>query len=418
MATQQGDGRDNIGFVETGQLLAGGAMGAVANATIILASVLGSLLGLPSPGDIRVPLSTIFGMAVLWAYHAFVIRGDAGKAGEAPRQAGVRRLYLYLIAGTGLIALLVGLSGDISVIIRSLDQGFGTELREQLSWFSAAIIAGLPVWILPWRRLQNQAAELDSLGEGARTSIVRTIYLYLFLFVATMTVLSSAVFIVYRLVSWTLGSDSPTLNELGHAFAFGLIAVGVWFYHGSILLTDRKLSNREQARQLIAIRMAVIDVGDGSLGRAIIDMLKRESPDLAVEPIVLSPHGTVDLAKEAEVQERVAELAQAELIVGPWTVAVPGGAAGTVPPEIARAVRDSPARKLLLPVRTADWEWAGVDRWETEALVRQAVHAIKQVIANDTVKPVRPLGAATIILIVIGALLLLGPLVGVIVSFF
>jgi hypothetical protein len=385
-----------------------GALGAVANATAILASVFRRVLGLPPEGDIRFPLPIIIAMGMLWAYHAFVLRDDAEKTREAPRQAGVRRLYLYLIAAVGLSALLVGLSGDISVVIRSLDKGFGTELREQLAWFTAAIIAGLPVWILPWRQVQDRAVEFGPAGTDARRSMVRKIYVYFFLFVATMTVLSSAVFIVFKVLSWFLGLDAPTLSELGHSIAFSMIAVGVWLYHGFALRSDHKLSSQEQVRQLEGLRVAVVDISDGHFGRAVVQALKQEMPDLDLEPIVLTQPSTEDLVGETEGDdEKIATLAQAGLIVGPWMIAVPGGAEGTVTPAIAQAVLDSPALKLLAPIWAEGWDWAGVDRWDAEALVRQTVSAVKQIAAGEEVKPARPLGAGAIIAIIIGGLFLL-----------
>ncbi len=398
-----------------------GALSAVANSTAILAGVFRRVLGLPPEGDVRIPLPVIIGMGVLWAYHAFVIQDDAQKAGEAPRQAGVRRLYLYLVAAVGLSALLIGLSGDVSVIIRSLGEGFGIELQEQLAWFTAAIIAGLPVWILPWRQAQNRAVEPGPAGADARRSTVRKIYVYFFLFVATMTVLSSAVFIVYRILSWFLGLDAPTLSELGHSIAFSVIAVGVWFYHGFILRSDHRLSGREQVRRLEYLRVAVVDVGDGRFGRAVVDALRRDTPELALEPIVLTRPSAVSLGEDTERsdEEIVTQLAQAGLIVGPWMIAVPGGAEGAVSPQVSQAVVNSPARKLLVPVRSTGWEWAGVDRWDSEALVRQTVRAVKQIATGEEVKPARPLGAGTIVAIIIGALFLLiviltllGPVIG------
>ena len=386
-----------------------GALSAVASSTAILAGVFRRVLGLPPEGDIRMPLPVIIGMGVLWAYHAFVIQDDAQKAGEAPRQAGVRRLYLYLVAAVGLSALLVGLSGDVSVIIRSLDEGFGTELQEQLAWFTAAIIAGLPVWILPWRQAQNRAVEPGPVGADARRSTVRKIYVYFFLFVATMTVLSSAVFIVYRILSWFLGLDAPTLSELGHSIAFSVIAVGVWLYHGFILRSDHRLSGREQFRRLEHLRVAVVDVGDGRFGRAVVDALRQDTPELALEPIVLTRPSAVGLGEDTERsdKETATQLAQAGLIVGPWMIAVPGGAEGAVSPQVSQAVVNSPALKLLVPVRPTGWEWAGVDRWDSEALVRQTVRAVKQIATGEQVKPARPLGAGTIIAIIIGVLFLL-----------
>lgn len=356
------------------------------------------------------PLSVIVGMGVLWAYHAFVIRGDAEKAGEAVRQAGVRRLYLYLVAGIGLSALLTGLGGDASVIIRALDRGFGSGLREELAWFTAAIVAGLPVWILPWRQAQTRAILPGPAGVGARGSTVRKIYLYLFLFIATMTVLSCAVFILFEILSWFLGSDAPTMSELGHSIAFGVIAVGVWLYHGFVLRGDHRLSGQAQVTQMKDLDIAIVDVGDGQFGRALAEALERESPGLSLEPVLLG---------QSSDEEVAARLVVAGLIVGPWMIAVPGGAGGAVSLAVSQAVMHNPARKLLIPTRTTEWEWAGVERWDADDLVRQTVRAIGQIAAGEGARLVRPLGAGSVIAIIAGALFLLfmllvliGPVIG------
>ncbi|MCP4539937.1 MAG: hypothetical protein GY832_22585 [Chloroflexi bacterium] len=371
-----------------------GALSVVASSTGILTGILRRVISLPPEGDVRDPLSIIIVMGVVWAYHAFVLRNDVA-AGETPRQMGVRRLYLYLIASIGLFALLVGLSGNVSVIIRTLDAGFGNALKEQLTWFTAAIISGLLVWILPWRRVQDTAAKSGLDSADARRSIVRKIYVYAFLFIATMTVLGSAVFVVFRIAGWMLGLDAPTLNELGHAIAFIIIAVGVWVYHGVILRSDHRLSDQDQAQRLAALRVAVVDVGDGQFARAVVDGLKREAPELALEPILLS-HAHDD-------ETIAAQLAQAGLIVGAWTIA--GG--GTTSPAIAQMVADSPARKLLIPTRLQGWEWAGVDRWNTDALVHQTVRAVKQIADGEVVEPAHPMNAGNIIAIGIGAIFVL-----------
>ncbi len=387
------------------------ALTAITNATFILAGLFRRLLGLPSLGDIRGPLPIIIGMAVLWAYHAFALRGDAALAGEAPRQAGVRRLYLYLVAAVGLAAFLVGLSGDVSVFIRSISgQLFGAELKEQLAWFTAALIAGLPVWLWPWRQAQVGAVAAGPSGADERRSVVRKIYLYFYLFVATMTVLSSAVYIVFRLLSLVLGErgGGNLISDLGHAIAYSLIAIGVWLYHGFALRGDGQAGKREQTQRLAAMRVAVVDVGEGNFGRAALDGLRRELPGLTLDPIGLTPTAATAMGTDSALSQQPSaisnQLAGAGLIVGPWNIAVAGEA---VSAEVAAAVAASPARKLLVPTRADGWEWAGVDRWSAEAIVRQTVRAVKQIVEGEEVKPARPLGAGAIIGIIVGVFFLL-----------
>ena len=71
------------------------------------------------------------------------------------------------------------------------------------------------------------------------------------------------------------------------------------------------------------------------------------------------------------------------------SLSVLGGVEGAVSPEIAQAVVNSPAQKLLVPTRSSDWEWVGVGRGDVEVLVRQAIRAIKQIAAGKEVEPAR-----------------------------
>jgi hypothetical protein len=310
---------------------------------------------------------------------------------------GVRRLYYYLVAAIGLAALLIGMGGDVSVILRALDEGFVVGLKDELAWFTAAIVAGLPVWILPWRKAQERAVRSDPDGANARRSTVRKIYVYGFLFVATMTVLGDAVFIVFRIVGWMMGLDAPTLTELGHAIAYLGIAISVWVYHGTVLRGDRRLDDEDEAERLADLHVAVVDVGEGRFGRAVVAAIKREVPELNLEPVVL--------AQTQDTGELADQLNQAGLIVGPWTITGVGGEGGAVPPEISQIVYDSPARKLLIPTRPQGWEWAGVDQWDADLLVRQTVRAVKQIAAGEEVTPTRPLGVGGIVGIVVAALI-------------
>jgi hypothetical protein len=393
----------------------------VGNTAIILAGFLRSLLDLPSVGDIRDPLPIVLGAAVLWAYHAFVLQSDAALAGKVSRQAGVRRLYLYLVAAIGLAAFLIGLSGDVSVLIRALSgASFGSDLKEQVAWFSAALIVGLPVWLWPWRQVEREAVASNAVGIEERRSIVRKIYLYFYLFVATMTVLGNVVYIVFQLLNLALDgrTSAHLVSDLGQAIAFSLIAVGAWLYHGMILRDDGQLYRRDQAARLAEWQIAVVDADEGDFGRATLEHLRRELPDLTLNPIGLTERAAQAMGMEIPADSIAAQLASAGLIIGPWDITVVGGRGGAVTVEIAQAVVTSSACKLLAPVRAEGWEWAGVERRNTEGIVHQTVHAVKQIASGEDVEPARPLGLGTIIGLIIGALFLLGLLAVPILLFF
>jgi hypothetical protein len=391
-----------------------GSLGAITNAAAILAGLFRRLLDLPSRGDIRIPLPSILGMCAIWAFHAYVLRGDASVAREVPRQVAIRRLYLYLVAGVGLAAFLVGVGGCISVLVRSIAaQSLGDALKEQLAWFAAALLAGLPVWVVPWRAVQISAVAPTPAGIQERRSLVRKIYLYFFLFIATMTVLSGAVYIVWQLLTVALGERVAVglSSALGQAVAFSLIGVGVWLYHGSAVRGDSRLAKREQVDRMASLRLAILDVGDGRFGRAVIEALQRDWPGMPIDAIGLTETATHAMQKEGAVGDEkgtiASRLARAGLIVGPWDIVLSGGAQGSITPQIAQTVVRSPAVKILAPMPSESFEWAGVERLDAEAFARHAVHAVRQFAEGAEIRPSRPLSAGAVIGIIFGVLLLL-----------
>jgi hypothetical protein len=360
----------------------------VANATIILAGLIRAGLGLAPNGDVRLPLPIVLGMLVLWAYHWQVLRADAAQAGEAPRQAGVRRLYGYLVAAVGLAALLVGLGGEVSVLIRALlERLFGPDLKEALAWFTAALLAGLPVWLLPWRRAQADAGGPERREE--QRSLVRKLYLYFYLLAATLTVLSSAVFLIFRLLSRALGDlrAGNLASELAQAAAYLLIAAAVWLYHGAVLRDDTRAARAEKSDRLAGLKVAVVDAGEARLGQAILAALAAELPLVPVTAVGFPAPTAGGGAPGA------AALREATLLVGSW--------------EALRSV-DSAAHKILIPAWPAGGDWAGVERASDEALARHAVRAVKQYSQGEEVRLARPLGAGAIVGIIVAALIGLG----------
>jgi hypothetical protein len=387
------------------------ALMVVTSAAMILAGMLRVLLGLEPSGDIREPLSLIAGLGVVWAYHARVLRHDAAAATEAPRAAAIRRLYDYLVAAIGLAAFLIGLGGVASVLIRALSvPAISDDLKNMLALSTAAVIVGLPVWALPWRRVQAIARGEGDGAADERRSFVRKLYLYIVLLATGVTVLTSAVYIVYRAVSWILGAE-VSVGELGtdlaQAISYALIAGAAWVAHGLVLRGDGSQSEAVQAARLSSRQALILDRGEASFGPALAAALAQELPGLGVERFSLITADGPAASIEPALLDRIAT---ADVVIGPWDIAVPAGEVGAafgVSPGVAAALSASPATKLILPTRGAGWDWAGVDRWDDDAMVEQTVHALKQWAAGEEIRPERPLGVGVVIGIAVGVLILL-----------
>ena len=88
-------------------------------ASQLLFYALGRVLGVERPGGVGgslllamagpVSLAAVFGLS--WLYHRRAIAAQALAQAELPRQAGVRRLYVYLVALVALIAFTTGAGG-------------------------------------------------------------------------------------------------------------------------------------------------------------------------------------------------------------------------------------------------------------------------------------------------------------------
>jgi hypothetical protein len=305
------------------------------------------------------------------------------RRGIGPRQAAVRRLYRYLVAGIALAAFLGGVIGDLALMIRVLaGEAFGAPAKEMVAWFSAAIVSGLAVWMFPWQRAQADAVRAGAGGAEERHSTIRKIYLYLYVFAATVSVLGGAVYVLFRLLSIALGEPfgGNLLADLGAALAAVVVAVVVWLYHGASLRGDGRRLAAEQADRQAGMQVAVVDVGQGVFGKALLAELHREYPSLALLPIGLTAEAAQAMGGNGA--QAAEHIAAAKLIVGPWQIAVAGGA---VSAEVAGAVAASAAHKLLVPSHADNWDWVGGESGSDQARAHETARAVKQLLDGEEI---------------------------------
>ncbi|MFN8457358.1 MAG: DUF5671 domain-containing protein [Anaerolineae bacterium] len=383
----------------------------------------------PLLSQLSVPLPLMIVGGVWWAYHWQMVQHDAARAPEAPRQASVRRIYAYLVAAIGLAALLTGLVGLIHTIIDLLTTPSSIGLdyyRSQVAVFSAMMLVGAPVWLWPWRKMQGLAVTPPTppsppLAEGAqsegggveggvgeRRSTARKIYLYLYVFLASLAIFGSAGWFVYHILTALLGADLPTdfMTQVLDALVITLLAVGVWLYHGWAIRQDGKLAQADQSRRLADISVVVIDGGEGQLGQAIVRQLHQDLPGLQLQPVGVTPQAVAAMQGDSVSSALQEGLAGAHYIIGSWQ--------SLTAAEVGPLVAASGALKLLIPLTEPKWAWAGVRPQSPEAYARQAAFGLKQAIAGEEVGPAGEWGIGTVVVVVLGVILFLIVLGGVI----
>jgi hypothetical protein len=178
------------------------------------------------------PGSVVLVYGTAWAYQRAAIREQARAFDEAPRQAGVRRLYTYLVALAGLSVLVVGVAGLLWTLADAVVVGpGGTGVREQVALFATLAVVGLPVWVLHWRATVD-ASEAHSLA--------RRLYLYVSLIAAALALIGAAAAALYRLINVALGAslDTSAVLDLTHALAVAAVSSVVAVYHWHIIRAD------------------------------------------------------------------------------------------------------------------------------------------------------------------------------------
>lgn len=373
--------------------------------TYLLDGLFRRLLALPPDREVSGALATLVVAVGVWLYHSRVLEPGPSE-GAAVTRSAVRRLYLYLVAALGLALFLSGVAGLVSVLIRTVAQGPGEPLRESLAFFAALLVTGFPVWFVPWRRLQRALGTGDLQAGAAHRSLIRKLYLYFYLFLASMTILGGAIYVVFQGFSVLLGERSAAdmSSDLSQALAFTAIAAGVWGYHFTLLRTDGRWEAEQRRHRLAGMRVAVIDPSDGVLGRAVVAHLARRLPGLDVQPLPL----TVTAAAVMELPEvdppSLAILETADLVIAPASLGA--GDAGPRQREAAARVAAVPARRLLVPVPQSGWEWVGLEDGRIEALAKQSAEAVRRIVEEEE-DGGRPLGVGTVVLLLVGGMLAL-----------
>ena len=190
----------------------------------------------------------VFGIA--WAYHAQVVKREAAAAPERGRQATIRWIYGYIVALVGAVTFGIGLGGTLATVLDLLVNPGMTRgehwWEERLSLFATMIVVGLPIWLIPWLRLQREVV-----ASVARRSLARRIYLFLALGITVLTLLGSGAYTLYQILRvalgerWTASDTSDLIDAASAAIVAGLMLA----YHLRVFQHDAALAKEDEAAQ-------------------------------------------------------------------------------------------------------------------------------------------------------------------------
>ena len=159
-----------------------------------------------------------------------------------------RRLYLYFIAAVSLLALAIGLTNLLELLIGALRDAAGgpnllagdaDAVRRDLSIFAAIVIVALPIWLLHWWLAERGLRGAD--GDEERRSTARALYLTAVLGGAFVAGTVAATELVQAFTHWIVDSGGGgSTGGIERWLALVVIATAIWAYHGWVRLRDMR----------------------------------------------------------------------------------------------------------------------------------------------------------------------------------
>ncbi len=241
------------------------------------------------------PISVGVPLGVVWAYYGRWLNLHIDSIGDPVRQAGMKRVYFYILSALGLGGAFIGVASLINFIIDLLTGGSliltGT-LRSNLASAISLIVAWLPLWLMTWRPMQHDALAEGDMAEHARRSIARKAYLYLALFAGVIGGMSSAVALVFQLLNALLGgqTDSTFLATVLNDLQLLALFIILFIYHLLVLRRDGLFTASALAKKQSDFKVLIVDSGNG-FGELVKSAMAKSAPNVSVAIADGKPEG-------------------------------------------------------------------------------------------------------------------------------
>lgn len=127
----------------------------------------------------------------------------------------------------------------------------------------------------------------------------------------------------------------------------------------------------------------IIDAQGGGIGKLLVSAVKRDLPTLRVTAVGTNSAATAAMLKAgadrgATGENAVAVCARtADVILGPVGIVIADALLGEITSTMARAVGQSPAKRVLIPVNQCDNLIVGVPDLNLSALIQNAVSTLR-----------------------------------------
>ena len=129
-------------------------------------------------------------------------------------------------------------------------------------------------------------------------------------------------------------------------------------------------------------KILIIDGQGGRIGAQLIEAVRERLPDAEITAVGTNSLATANMLKASPDLAATGEnpvlvgCRRADVIAGPVGIVIADSLAGEITPEMARAVGQSDALRVLIPVNRCDNMVAGVGDLPLAALIRDAAELV------------------------------------------
>ena len=138
------------------------------------------------------------------------------------------------------------------------------------------------------------------------------------------------------------------------------------------------------------MNVLIIDGQGGGVGRQLVESIKKAYPHLTVCAV-----GTNALASQAMLKAGADRTAtgenavivgcrNADIIIGPIGIAIADSLWGEITPNMALAVGQSNAVKILLPMNLCNNYIAGIEKINTSVIIDDCIVKIREILSQNT----------------------------------
>jgi hypothetical protein len=335
-------------------------------------------------------LSTALTAAFVYFYFGGVLNRELEEISDLLWRSALKRFYNYILAFLGNLTTFFGIWWLVGTVVELAfgKTTWGGGLRENLSVGLSCLVIGLPLWLRTWPKMQAEAVLQNELGDHARRSIIRKVYLYLILFMTVIGVMVTAGMLLYLVFNNVLGIESDPnfwLDFVQRLQSLGLI--GLWLvYHLWMLIQDGRVIQQALKTRHTAFPALILQTGEDAFGNEVVLALRRIAPDVPVT------------VRKLETEPLDESLEAARVIVLPADLALN-------PPEALRLwLQGFSGQKVVVPFSASNWTWLGLGNKSVYDMAKETALAIRQLAEGQTPKPLAQANTWTVLGYVFGAL--------------